>query len=85
MLSPGPQNVALLRHAGTAARISCNHVFGFASRQASRLGIIVLLLKFGICFAALAIDTSPDWGIISGRATVQTYRAASKDDGDGKD
>jgi hypothetical protein len=70
MLRSGPQNVSLLRHAGTAPSISRKRVFGLAARQACCLGIVELLLKFGICFAALAIDTSSDWGIISARAGI---------------
>jgi hypothetical protein len=70
MLRPGPQNIALLGHASSAAGISRNHVFGLAPRQTSCLGIIVLLLEFGISFAALAIDASPDWGIISANAAI---------------
>jgi hypothetical protein len=70
MLRFGPQNVALLRHAGAAPSISRNHIFGLAPRRACCLGIIELLLKFGISFAALAIDTSPHWEIISARAGI---------------
>jgi hypothetical protein len=70
MLRPRSQDVALFRHASTATGISRNHVFGLAPRQTSCLGIIVLLLEFGISFAALAIDASPDWGIISARAAI---------------
>lgn len=70
MLRSGPQNVALLRHAWTTASIPGDDVFGLSPRQAYCLGIIELLLKFGISFAALAIDTPPDCGIISAPAAI---------------
>jgi hypothetical protein len=69
MLSFGSQDVALLCHAGTTC-ISRDHVLGLTLRRANCLGITELFLKFGVSFAALAIDTSPDRGIISARAAI---------------
>jgi catalase (peroxidase I) len=84
MFGPGPEDVAMLRHAGAAAGISCNHLVSFASSQASCFRIIELLLKVGISLATLAINPTPNWEIVCSRAAIQTYGAAAKENNDGK-
>jgi hypothetical protein len=68
MLSPGPENVSLLAHAGTVAGSPGNSGSGFPARQTGRFCVVELLLKLGISFAPLAVDPSPDWGIFTNTA-----------------
>jgi hypothetical protein len=70
MLGPGPENIALLNHAGTIAGIPCNGVRALTPRQTGRFGVLVLLLNLRVSFAALAVGAPPKWGIIFGHAAV---------------
>jgi hypothetical protein len=70
MLGPGPENTALLNHAGTIAGIPCNGVRALTPRQTGRFSVLVLLLNLGVSFAALAVGAPPKRGIIFGHAAV---------------
>lgn len=54
MLSLSPENVSLRAHAGAVFSNSC------ATRHTDCSCLVKLSLKFGISFATLAVDTSPD-------------------------
>jgi hypothetical protein len=81
MLGPGPEDVALLGHAGTVAGVSNLDLSAIATPRTGRFGVLESLLKLGVSLATLAVNASPNLRLTFGHATVRADGAAYQRDG----